>query len=90
MIPIDKMFACFDSVRFFISYLGMVNLMRNEVFDFPWYTVFCREDILLGKTSFMLITRTRNFIVYTNFSFVWVLSNVVVEITRWHERHPDV
>ena len=25
-----------------------------------------------------------------NFSFVWMLSNVVVAIICWHERHPDV
>ena len=69
------MFAWFDSVRIFISFLWLFNFVQKGFSDFLTYCIF---------------TFARNFVIHVNFSFVWILWNVAVAIICWHERHRDI
>ena len=74
-VPVVKMLACLNIIRIFLySFCGCSMLCEKRLPTFP-HSVFCRAGILQESLWNML-----------NFSFVWVLSNVVVVIICWHER----
>ena len=74
---------------FFVSFLWLLfNRMWKGVSPTFWNALFCRVDTLTSKWQSYFYKKLCD--MYQKFSFVWVLSNVVVVIICWHERHCDL
>ena len=87
VIPVIKVFTCFDSVRIFYILSVVVHFYVKGVSDFPTYYTLQNRHSNQSITYLILQEILWHML---NFSFVWILSNVVTAIICWYDRYRDV
>ena len=68
----------------FISFLWLFNLTWNGISDFLTYCIL-QSRYSNKYITYLLLQETLWYIL--NFSFLWLLPNVVVAIICWHKRY---
>ena len=90
LIPVLTMLLCFDSIRLYP--FCAFSILCEKGFSTFRRTVFCRTNILISKQHIYFFKWLCDIyqIWLCDISTAWVLSNVLVAIICWCERHCDV
>ena len=88
VVPFVEMLACFDSVRV-LCILSVVVIQSFVIRDFR-LLISCILQSRHSNSKWQSYFYKKVCDIHQFFSFVCVLSNVVVDIICWHERHCDV
>ena len=88
VVPVVEMLACFDSVRV-LCILSVVVVQSFVIFGFRLLT-YCILQSRHSNSKRQSYFYKKLCDIHQFFSFVCVLSNVVVDIICRHERHCDV